>query len=158
VGYGVCLAGVKGSEPEVGLSPLPSATLRSSGAAQSRPISLHDEHRDNFAFTFDFTCIITTEKILKADLKILRTNCHDTAITEYGIISSDTSYVLELQGHVESTEHDECSQNSSDVLATPLQTATGQKGHEKAKQQHTWAQLHVSINPRAAIRKLYSVQ
>ena len=91
VGYGVCLAGVKGSEPEVSFSPSLSATLRSIGAAQSRPIFLHDVHRDNFAFTFAFTCTITTEKILKTNLKILRKNCHDTTITEHGIISSDTS-------------------------------------------------------------------
>jgi len=37
VGYGVSLAGVKESEPEVGHSPSPSVTLRSSGAEQSRP-------------------------------------------------------------------------------------------------------------------------
>jgi hypothetical protein len=55
------------------------------------PIFLHGVHRDNIAFTFAFTYSIITEKILRADLKILRTNCHDTAITEHSNISSDTS-------------------------------------------------------------------
>jgi hypothetical protein len=100
-------------------------------------------HRDNIAFTFTFTCTITTEKILRADLKIPRTNCHDTAITEHSTFHPTLPCVLELQDHAESEEHDEYSQNSSDALATPIQPATAQMGYKTAAQTHTWAQMHV---------------
>ena len=97
------------------------------------PIFLHGVRRDNFALTFYHYY----GKILKANLKISKTNCRDTPITEHSNISFDTSVstgVTEVMFNPKSM----VSALKTVVMLWQHQykAATAQKDYEIAAQQH----------------------